>query len=940
MKAKEIIKFWIYDGSTWVDYTDGTLKIDIVRGCQSYEGPFTQPDVGQLRVLSRNEQLDPYLNELVRFGERVKVTADLVTIYTGIIDGIDVNYKPRGQDPEIVLNCIDMIGTMQKHILSDDFIKTRPQNWTTDSLLQDLNLYENVPGYGVPGFNCPVRLATGNNYVKGGINSGTTAWAALSSRAATDLGFVYANVDNDIYYYELPYDNANHPNNSRPTHIYFEYDGSGTNYLDIQLNDGFENIINKLSFSNSWGIWNYPGLNTFTTSSYSASFENQDSVTLWGPSAKTVNFLSNEDYVTEQKNKIFEEMSYPQRDISEITWDATKNSSAARSVDILDNININHVLSDEISINRKYSVIGIRHDITESDWRITYILRNWNYIETAMGPVTVVATPSTGDTNTDYSFSVDTEETIVSYLWDLDEGQTSTLANPINIDYNLAGTKEITVTVTNIYGWTKTSPIKELVVLGAAPTTPTVTYTVSDIGVYTFIASGEGGLTWNWNFGDSTGGTGQTTTHNYTNPGTYNVSVAVQNSYGTVYGYTTVEVPVGGPVPIRYIKFVWDYIPKATNTLIPSTIKQLRVYTGTFGQPSYVNRLLNKPIINLKTYQGKVNTTNTLGGKEYDSTTDTLFLTDNSNTNNAFYLFSQTGFSGDLSTEYLYLEVDYDLGTTYTNLAGVQAILDLATPGSGQSYGAIKVYASQDNINWFLFGNITPSSINGGYGTNVTSNMVAVKTLPYTFPASYITFTTYPTIPMRYIKANIKRGANTGQVYVSGLYAYNGRDQYWDVTTDGSINSFSPYVEGVYAYSVVRSGICVKDIDSTNWSGGYELSRTTYNDILPEAGDIIKLSGTSTIPIDIDLIYDLGKVRENIWTVGILHGNAGTPPNSATVDWYSSIDGINWTTIKLNNQLSQRTTGSFPYWDSDFVTNSPRGFFVTPLTTIEQETPF
>lgn len=941
MRAQEIIKFWIYDNTNWIEYSDGILKIDIIRGAQSYQGPFTQPDVGQLRVVSRNDQLDPYLNENVRFGSKVKVTADLVTIFTGTIDGVDVEYRPRGEDPEITINCIDMIGTMQKHVLSDEFIKTR-NNWPTNVLLQDLNFYEDEPGYGVPGFNCPVRLTSGNDYVIGSINSGTTAWAALSTRAATDLGFVYANATNDIYYYELPYDNVNHPNNSRPTHVYFEYDGSGTNYLDIQLNDGFENIVNKLSFANSWGVWNYPSNTIFTTSSYSASFENEDSVSLWGPSTKTVNFISNSTYIDEQKDKIFEEMSYPQRDIAEITWEATKNSSAARNVDILDNININHQLSDEISINRKYSVIGIKHDITESNWRVTYILRNWNFIETSMAPVTVIATPESGDTNTDWSFAVNTTEQITEYLWDLGEGQTSTLANPTNIDYDVAGTKNITVTVKNIYGWTKTSPVKPITVVGAAPTGVTVSYSIDELGIYNFAATGEGATTWYWGWGDGTSSGGQTASHNYYNSGNYTVTLQATNSYGTVTVTTPITVTVGGTVNIRYIKFVWDYLPKGSTTLIPNRVKQLKVYSGA------TNRLLNKPITSIKTYYTNLrdSVVSATDGNIFYLPAAQYYLTDNNNSTNWLYLEGLNGVAGNTSTYYTYAEINYDLGAGYSTLSSCQAILDLPTPGSGQSYGQIKVYASADGINFFLWGTITPSSTNGGYVTNAVCNMVATKTLPYNYPAQYVTFTSYPTIPMRYVKANVNRIAGASQVYVAGLFAYAGRDQYHDVVSSLTANIAAPDNQpAAYAYSYVNNGSCTLDIDNTNWTGGYQLTNyNSYNEASPDPSSILELfAPPGSGALNVDLILDLGRVRDDIWTLGILSGNAGSSPttsNNAYVNWYGSVDGVNWTTIKLDHKLTQSSVLPFPYWDNDFITNSPRGHLVTPITITEQESPF
>ena len=117
------IKLYLYINSAWVEYTDGLINCNIVRGIQSYEGPFSQPDVGQLTILTRNENLDPYNNTDVVYNLKIKVTANNTTIFTGKIDSIDVKYRPKGLPPEITLTAIDYLGSMQRHTLSDSFVK-------------------------------------------------------------------------------------------------------------------------------------------------------------------------------------------------------------------------------------------------------------------------------------------------------------------------------------------------------------------------------------------------------------------------------------------------------------------------------------------------------------------------------------------------------------------------------------------------------------------------------------------------------------------------------------------------------------------------------------------------------------------------------------------------------------------------------------------------
>ena len=105
------------------------INVDIIRGLDEYIGPWQQSDTGQIVLTSRNTNLDPYVNSQVRMNKQIRITANEEPIFTGRISSIDVNYQPKGQDPIITINGIDFIGTMNKHILSDTFIKTRPQGW-------------------------------------------------------------------------------------------------------------------------------------------------------------------------------------------------------------------------------------------------------------------------------------------------------------------------------------------------------------------------------------------------------------------------------------------------------------------------------------------------------------------------------------------------------------------------------------------------------------------------------------------------------------------------------------------------------------------------------------------------------------------------------------------------------------------------------------------
>jgi PKD repeat protein len=616
MRAKDVIQFFIKEDSTWVEYTDGIINIDILRGIDEYIGPWQQSDAGQIVITSRNVDLDPYVNAQVRMNKEIRITANTTPIFTGRISNIDVDYQPKGKDPIITINGIDFIGTMKKHILSDTFVKTRPQGWTGIALLQDLTTSE------IAGYSNPTRLSYGGYFASGGgIPSGTSCYDALSLRLSQQLGFVYANRNNEVIYYghqeffpagTAPYEQA--------SVIDFKSDGTGTSYKAINLNDGFERIVNQLSISDSGGQWVSPSYTAFTPwSQTSSTYKNTPSVNLWGSTLLTLPITSGytapapaSQTYQDFSNAIFIESANPQREVQEITWDALKDTSVAKNMEIFSNIDIYHEV-DSLTIDRKYSVVGIKHRITESDWDMTLVLRNFYYVETSMpDPVVLVEEDATGDTNHYFNFSIDfPADQIQSVLWHFGDGSTSTSLTPSK-KYSSTGTKNVTVDVTNLFNWSKTSAIFPVTVVGAAPTnTWTFTQSPTSWNTVQFNFTGTGANSYLWNFADGTTSTSPNPIHSFPSAGTRTVSLTCTNTFGnnTVTHPVTVTAPVSptdetGTFAIRYLKIEQPLITEGypLNYGPQSLIKFLRYFKALTSTGT--DLAFNKPVITVNNIKG------------------------------------------------------------------------------------------------------------------------------------------------------------------------------------------------------------------------------------------------------------------------------------------------------------------------------------------------
>lgn len=734
MRAQDITSLQInYDG-TWLDYSDGTINIDIVRGVQSNTGPWSMPDVGQLRVTSRNPNLDPYENIYVKYGAPIRIMVNAEPIFTGKMTAINVDYRPKGEPPLITINAIDYVGTLERTILPQAFANQRAQYWSTNALFQDLE-YDVEFNQGqlsdLPGLVVNRVIGNGLDLVMGSIDNGQSWWQAITDRTITDKTFAYVNRKNELNYLGIAdYQSASHPNINRPIAIEFASDGSKTGYKDITLEDGFERIVNYLNIG--YRVVERNIVTNEVTSTYSGdTFRlNQTSIDIWTQLRKDINLVTGvASNFNEWATEVFAEVGAPQIEITDITWDGLKNVSAASTVDILDNINIDHEVGNGTIIDRKYGVVGIRHQINESDWRVSYILKNFNYAETAFPTPQIAFNSFTGDTNFNFEFSIANipEQEVVQAYWNFGDGDTEFGYDQIK-NYNSVGTFNVTVEVTNYLGQIKTSNPLPIQVYGAVPDTDfSYAITPTSFNTVQFTFTGSFADSFLWDFGDGTTSTDVNPMHTFLPNSTNTVTLTCTNSYGSSQHSDTVvigSVPSGqGTLAIRYVKIEQPAAfedQDSGNDKLFHNLTYFRI-AGTSGG----NLSLAKPAQDLVVTQGQVSNKAILGTSTASCYGDdrTFYQGWNPAIEPTRLTTSGGGGIDPLSKyddsqpgtcKYSEWSVVIDLGVPYNTFDEIQVS---CTPVNYQQYNypTINVYGSVDNQNWTKIGDFQETDAQGPF---------------------------------------------------------------------------------------------------------------------------------------------------------------------------------------------------------------------------------
>ncbi len=132
--------------------------------------------------------------------------------------------------------------------------------------------------------------------------------------------------------------------------------------------------------------------------------------------------------------------------------------------------------------------------------------------------------------------TIQTLDTVVSYLWDFGDGTTSTLRNPPPHLYGSTGKYDISLTITTTTGCTKTVAIDDGILIGTPPVVSFSATPLNACASETVFFDGQATtplgatVTWLWNFGDGNTSDLPDPTHEFEDIGNLNVVLSVSNN--------------------------------------------------------------------------------------------------------------------------------------------------------------------------------------------------------------------------------------------------------------------------------------------------------------------------------------------------------------------------------------------------------------------------
>lgn len=900
--AKDLIDVIIYDNGP-NDISNGILSIDIQFGVDSWEGPWQQPDAGRFTIVSRNKDIDPNVNPLIKFNQQIvfKTKDDQNVFFTGYITDINVEYQ-LNDNPIITINGTDNLGLFKRILVTqemldakipaglgngpyqfEEFMELVQYYFDSSNLLTKIPFqYEFIQGLEQSGGSLGVPMSSYRpaKYIP---ELGESLWDVLVKYAQTNLDFIYVDpISGLIYiypffkYYADYWVELEDPNTFYASERTFDsVDTPYQNYQTITIDQNFNKITNQVKTNNIATTWN--GTAAVYTNAEFGPYDLTQSIDDWGYSELSLSTLmppaqANDAEFIRYSTDIFEQVGIPSTEVGEISFDNVLRRLEQYVPGQV--VRVKHKVNNSLTINKLYSIAGIRFSINDRDWIGTFVFKPSGYQETydhqQLHPnASISLNATTGDTNYNFTATLNnfpSGDIDIVYWGVIDAGFINETASLYSFAYNGTafkddnprngmsltcnfddggivsqdgpGFKYIYAFVIDTSGYTRLVVSPQISVT-AAQVHADFGYSLDIYDAVTFLDNSSVDTdTWTWDFGDGSSYDGKYPyVKYYSTPGTYNVSLTVSNGITT----NTKTIPVtitNTKLSVRYLKYTWNMTRTRANNTSPwnkNFITDLREIS--IINTSSNNVALNAPI-HAVTRKGTI--TNGTGGA---ITFPNTVLTNNTTTSTELKLNPLVSNNGN--TQELDLDIVIDLAYKYqsgptagyyfqdswwgTGPAPIQigqrfkitdSYLFYNSVTAGLTYEPIQVSASSDGTNYYPIGsfNINPST--SGAGIWSLDNKPLMPPLTSNTPS--VSSPAFPQIPLAKIDYSI---GNDG-AYINNKYSFYTDSAYtttysWNFGDSTPLSTLQNPIH-IYAYTGPGAGYVVglflqKQYQSKNW---------------------------------------------------------------------------------------------------------------------------